>query len=339
MKIRIPTNKEYSKLVSLTGGDNEKMHWKNIYSWVDDTENDYNLDPSLRAVRGYHSARSWFCDYATSRYATVGFRPACELDIDTLPSDIKEGDTVIIGTIYMDGQPAKVPQKPTRGGDIANYTPGANLEIRPALNDVAYQVIGIYIGNGVAVADRVLLKNISYEDIQANIGPKSKVKEHRIMDYATLKNKYFRLGDIVFSMALDILMEYGRNFLRQANNSVTISGNLISEEMKADVIAYAKDLANAEPAVIIALIQRDITPIDGDGVAIPKLNNGHEDGVCPFCGGEIEYNGDQDIIDDSDTAVTWKCPDCGASGTACYHGVFAGHEDLTEGSVPGKDAE
>lgn len=159
------------------------------------------------------------------------------------------------------------------------------------------------------------------------------------MDYITLKNKYLQLGDVGFRMALGILMKCGFTFLANPSNPIEITGNFVSESMKADIIACARDLAHTDPTVIIALIQRDMTLIDGDGVLIPKLNNGHEDGICPFCGGEIEYNGDQEITDDSDTSVTWKCPDCGASGTACYHGVFVGYEDLTEGSVPGKDAE
>lgn len=36
--MRLPTNKEYDKLVKLTGGDNAKMHWDRMFSYVDDTD-------------------------------------------------------------------------------------------------------------------------------------------------------------------------------------------------------------------------------------------------------------------------------------------------------------
>lgn len=105
MEIRIPTNKEYDKLVELTDGDNEKMHWEEMCSWVNDTENKPKLPEWARAVRGYHSARGWgwYHGSATSRHVYVGFRPAIEvLPTDTLPS---EGELCVIGTLYMDEKP------------------------------------------------------------------------------------------------------------------------------------------------------------------------------------------------------------------------------------------
>ena len=170
MKMRVPTNKEYIELLRLTGNNDRKMHWTDIYSWVDDTENNYNLDPSCRALRGYYSARYWGDTSASFRSVRLGFRPACELGIDALPSDTKERDTIVIGTLYMGGRPVKVPQDPTYNGDIVNYIPDSKLEMRPPLDDVAYQVTGFCVSNGIVVADRVLLKNISYNDIVTAIG-------------------------------------------------------------------------------------------------------------------------------------------------------------------------
>lgn len=54
--MRIPTNKEYDKLVKLTGGDNAKMHWDRMFSYVDDTDDQYRLPAAYRAYRGYDSA-------------------------------------------------------------------------------------------------------------------------------------------------------------------------------------------------------------------------------------------------------------------------------------------
>ncbi len=68
----------------------------------------------------------------------------------------------------MDSKPVKVPQSPTRNGDIPDYIPGAKLEMREALDDPSYQVQAIKAGD-VLIADRVLLKNISWDDIAETI--------------------------------------------------------------------------------------------------------------------------------------------------------------------------
>ncbi len=167
MKMRIPINKEYDKPVEVTGSDDEKMHWKDMFSHVDDTENEYNLPAAYLADRGYYSARHWHYNSASDRYVDLGFRPAVDLNPDTLPSDIKEGDTLVIGTLYMNGTPVHVPENPTKSGDIEYYIPGATLELwNPVKKDPKYQITGIYIGNGVVVADRVMLRSISYKDLE-----------------------------------------------------------------------------------------------------------------------------------------------------------------------------
>lgn len=53
---------------------------------------------------------------------------------------------------------------PTWYEDITDYVPGARLALGPALDDPAYQVQAIRIGRAL-VADRVLLKNISWQDL------------------------------------------------------------------------------------------------------------------------------------------------------------------------------
>jgi len=166
MKMRIPTNKEYDKLVKVTGGADEKMHWVDMFSLVNDAEDEYNIPASTRAVRGCHSARHWNYHHATYRSVTVGFRPAVELDPASLPSGIKEGDPLVIGTLYMNGAPVHVPENPVWNGDIETFVPDSSLELRVALKDTKYQMTGIYIGDGVVVADRVMLKYISYQDLE-----------------------------------------------------------------------------------------------------------------------------------------------------------------------------
>lgn len=154
LKMRLPTCTEYNLLADTAKEDNGVMHWKGIYSWCQDADPN---GPSNRAVRGYLSARFWSNDSATTRNALVGFRPAFEIqDSDPMLSD---GAIITVGTLYMDGHPVRTPQNPTCRGDIPDYIPGAELELREALDDADYQVRAIKVGS-ILIADRVLLKNI-----------------------------------------------------------------------------------------------------------------------------------------------------------------------------------
>lgn len=155
-KMRLPTRTEYDLMVDAAKGGNTFMHWKDIFSWCQDTASDY---ASHRTVRGYYSARAWYLYNASTQYVTVGFRPAFEiLDPDPMLSD---GTIVTVGTLYMDGQPVRTPQNPTCRGDIPDYIPGAELELRGTLDDADYQVRAIKVGS-ILIADRVLVKNINW---------------------------------------------------------------------------------------------------------------------------------------------------------------------------------
>lgn len=166
MKMRIPTNKEYDRLVDLTDGANDKMHWKDMFSWVDDVGAKHCVPSDYRTVRGEAWVRYQNYYHGTNRGESVGFRPAVEIPgSSTLVSDAHDGEPVVIGTLYMGDKPVIVPKKPTWNGDISAYVPGAKLEMREALDDPAYQVAGIRVGDAF-IADRVLLRDISYEDIE-----------------------------------------------------------------------------------------------------------------------------------------------------------------------------
>lgn len=156
---RLPTCQEWDTLLRAVGESDELTHWRNMYSWCQDK--DLHL-ASHRAVRGYPSARYWGDFSATHRYVRVGFRPA----FDVLDSDIlgPDGTVIMAGTLYMNDMPVKVPQNPISIGDIPDYIPGAKLELGAPIQDAAYQVQAIKIGN-IMIADRVLLKNISWDDL------------------------------------------------------------------------------------------------------------------------------------------------------------------------------
>ena len=67
------------------------------------------------------------------------------------------------GTLYMHGEPVKIPKRPKADGDIQDYIPGATLELGAPLVDPDYQISAIRVGD-VLIADRVLLKNISWSE-------------------------------------------------------------------------------------------------------------------------------------------------------------------------------
>lgn len=61
-------------------------------------------------------------------------------------------------------------------------------------------------------------------------------------------------------------------------------------------------------------------------IAQAQFCNGNTDveGVCPICGGKIEYTGTH-TIDDDGGMFDWNCPDCGASGREGYNRAFDRH--------------
>ncbi len=173
--MRLPTNREWNRLIEVTGGDDSVIHWENMASWVYNNE----LGPNRpeRTLRGYSSACRCHFRLASSQDGVYGFRPAIDItDADTLLSGLKDGDSAIIGTLFMNEQPVRVPKNPIDTGDIQKYTPGAALEMRSALDNPDYQVVGIRVGNAI-IADRNLLSMISYKDIEDGIGKGTRAKD------------------------------------------------------------------------------------------------------------------------------------------------------------------
>lgn len=52
-----------------------------------------------------------------------------------------------------------------------------------------------------------------------------------------------------------------------------------------------------------------------------KLITKCQEGICPLCGGEIEYNGAKDP-DDSGFTIPWQCTRCNAEGKEGYTETF-----------------
>lgn len=158
--VRIPTCGEWDTLMNTVGEANELTHWKDMESWCLDEELNR---PAGRMIRGGGSARFRNSSFSGGRDNYVGFRPVFETAAPDAAAP--DGTLVSAAPLYMDDEPVRVPQNPVEDGDILDYVPGAKLDFRPAIKDPAYQVQAIRVGN-LLIADRVLLKNISWDDLE-----------------------------------------------------------------------------------------------------------------------------------------------------------------------------
>jgi len=172
IKMRIPTTEEWDLLMDATNDDNIITHWERMFSWVYNKAFEDENSPN-QALRGYDSARYRDYSLASFRYVSLGFRPAFDaLPSDFLSNSLEDGDTIVAGTLYMNGKPVKVPLNPVLNGDIEDYIPGSRLSFGPALDDPTYNVTAIKVGD-IFIVDRALLKNISYSDIETALSPAS----------------------------------------------------------------------------------------------------------------------------------------------------------------------
>lgn len=172
VKLRNITSEEYNLLCDATNEDNGLMHWSNMYSITDTI---YNENASLRVVRGCDSARVFYY-YSVSGYGYLGyggFRPAFKaLAPDTDCADLSVGDVVVMGTLYVGGEALKVPTNPRNSGDVTAYDKDysgivSQITLGETLEDTAYQVKAVYVGDGLFVCDRVMLNYISWNQINA----------------------------------------------------------------------------------------------------------------------------------------------------------------------------
>ena len=66
---------EWDKLMDEYNEDNELLHYKDMYSWCQETDSDYT---SYRSIRGYNTARGYVGYTSSNAGASLGWRPALE---------------------------------------------------------------------------------------------------------------------------------------------------------------------------------------------------------------------------------------------------------------------
>ena len=83
---------EWDAALDAVGEDDTLWHWDHKFFWGQEP---VSGSVSLRAIRGYSSARFWYCNGATLQNACVGFRPALE-PLPTDPSAIRHSQEALV---------------------------------------------------------------------------------------------------------------------------------------------------------------------------------------------------------------------------------------------------
>ena len=156
-KMRLPLSAEYAHLAEFTHESDVWMNWSTALSWCKDED---PIHHALRKACGGTACKNQAFIPDDTRAETVGFRPAFEVE-----TDIPDGQITIVGTLFMNGMPVKVP---TCLKNTTEYIPGAKLELQPALEDENFQVRAIRAGDAL-IADRVMLKNITWDECKGEV--------------------------------------------------------------------------------------------------------------------------------------------------------------------------
>ena len=130
---------------------------------------------------------------------------------------------------------------------------------------------------------------------------------------------------------LAICRATGAKWVTRDNNPMGLVCLYISEEQPRQEFSGCYNSSTEKVAVMCATqfpsLERGSCVKIADVDAEPA---GDQEDRCPVCGAEIEYDGDQEIVDDG-TIVGFSCPVCGAHGKAGYNLVFDAYYDVQKG--------
>lgn len=107
----------------------------------------------------------------------------------------------------------------------------------------------------------------------------------------------------------------------------------ITETLSRTVSVEAEDADEAEGKVQAAYNRCEIVLVAED-IRETEIT-AEQEGICPLCGAEVEYEGDN-VIDDDGGTFPWHCPSCGAHGKEGYTRHFSGHWDVDRDKCGGQ---
>lgn len=118
-------------------------------------------------------------------------------------------------------------------------------------------------------------------------------------------------GDrVTLVVALELLLQNGRGTI-QEETPVTLTANFkeglggfFAEETLREIANVCQQLAALDTNILVNYIWR--------GGLDMKAPDAEEAGVCPICGGGLDY--EDDIRTDDGGFFLWNCPACGATG-------------------------
>ncbi len=135
-------------------------------------------------------------------------------------------------------------------------------------------------------------------------------------------------GDrVTLVVALELLLQNGRNTIRREEPLKLVDackgriGGFFAEGALQEIVDVCQQLAALDTNILVDYIRR--------GSLDMKAPGAEEAGVCPVCGGKLEYV--DTIRSDNGGFAVWTCPDCGATGKEGYDEVFDQHYDVRDG--------
>ncbi len=203
---------QWDAVLSMFDRRNDLLHYENMFSWCQETDLD-SSDIRLSRGEAFRNAR-----HSSVHNSDIGFRPILvPLNPDAMSPDstildsFKDGSTFCMGTLYMDGLPRANPQLPTRDGDIPDYTSGSNLRLGDSDEEPYNHIQWIKAGD-ILIADRNLLKNVSWDDLDRNglaFGDIEKVPDRDLEEiYVNVGGRRRSIDDLI------------REALRESRNQV-----------------------------------------------------------------------------------------------------------------------
>ena len=141
-------------------------------------------------------------------------------------------------------------------------------------------------------------------------------------------DKLARTDCMALLTALELLWQNGRTVIQSQDvpalteNCVSSIGKFYTAGKLREIVVICKELAGLKTKDLVNYIHRSNLEVKAPGA--------DEEGICPICGGELEYG--SDVLLDEGGYREWRCPGCNAAGKEMYDKVFDEHYDVIDGS-------